>query len=56
MMSIKGMENDTEGTESHPIFRVHYYKKPQLSKLNHTANGIPNEHSAQKAFDMVDPI
>lgn len=34
MMSIKGMEND-EGTDSHPILRVHNYKKPQLEKLHH---------------------
>ena len=39
MMSIKGMENETEGTESHPILRVHNYKKPQLEKLNHTGQG-----------------
>lgn len=33
MLSIKGMEHDNEGTESHPILRVHNYKKPQLEKL-----------------------
>jgi hypothetical protein len=33
MMSIKGMEHDNEGTESHPILRAHNYKKPQLEKL-----------------------
>ena len=35
MMSIKGMEEDQNGTESHPILRVHNYKKPQLEKINH---------------------
>lgn len=35
MMSIKGMgDPDNEGTDSHPILRVHNYKKPQLEKLN----------------------
>ena len=34
MMSIKGMENDNEGTESHPILRVQNYKKPTLEKLH----------------------
>lgn len=28
MMSMKGIENETENTESHPILRVHNYKKP----------------------------
>ena len=35
MMSIKGMDAENEGTESHPILRVHNYKKPQLEKINH---------------------
>ena len=34
MMSIKGMSDpDNEGTDSHPILKVHNYKKPQLAKL-----------------------
>lgn len=33
MMSIKGMEHEQEGTDSHPILRVHNYKKPTLEKL-----------------------
>lgn len=40
MMSIKGMDADNEGSESHPILRVHNYKKPQLEKLNHGQNQI----------------
>ena len=28
MMSMKGIEGESEGTESHPILRVHNYKKP----------------------------
>lgn len=37
MMSMKGIDNNdnADGTESHPILRVHNYKKPQLEKLNH---------------------
>lgn len=35
MMSMKGIDGENEGTESHPILRVHNYKKPQLEKLNH---------------------
>jgi len=35
MMSMKGFDNENEGTDSHPILRVHNYKKPQLEKLNH---------------------
>ncbi len=35
MMSIKGIgDPENEGTDSHPILRVHNYKKPQLEKLN----------------------
>jgi len=39
MMSIKGMEGEQDGTESHPILRAHNYKKPQLEKLNHPGGG-----------------
>ena len=42
MMSIKGMEGEQEGTESHPILRAHNYKKPTLEKLNHPGQGGGN--------------
>ena len=42
MMSIKGMEHDQEGTESHPILRVHNYKKPTLDKLHSKQNNNIN--------------
>ena len=38
MMSIKGMDQENEGSESHPILRVHNYKKPQLEKLGSSQN------------------
>ena len=42
MMSIKGMEHEGEGTESHPILRVHNYKKPTLEKLQSQGMQKPN--------------
>ena len=49
MMSIKGIEENQEGTDSHPILRVHNYKKPQLEKINH---GQHQQQPAGFTFNM----
>ena len=38
VLSMKAIDEQTS-TDSHPILRVHNYKKPQLEKLNHPGQG-----------------
>ena len=52
-MSIKGMDAENEGTESHPILRVHNYKKPQLEKINH---GQPQQLQSKNINFTVDNV